>query len=132
MRFLLQILSLLLLLINKLSHHTANQADYDGKSKTKFSDAFSKVEELVEQLELVGYILEDTEDWKKLKTVEQELYPDSNIKELKLREIRDFYESSKFKLESLRDELQFITNEVKFYGIIQSKREADEKAPSNS
>ena len=127
MNLLLKLLAKLLFLIQKLS---ANKEE--PTQEATFAEAFAKSQEIVDALELIGSILADTADWKKLKAVGEELHLDgTNLKDLKLQEIRAFYESALYKLESLRDELQYVTYEVNKYGLIEDKRKSAQESSIN-
>lgn len=68
--------------------------------------AWARAEDLIDELVRIGFILEDTKDWDKM---------DEQVSAIRLAETKKYYADSMYKLESLRDELLLIKQEVTSY-----------------
>ena len=125
-------MNLLEMLINKLQNLLNNLKPREAEvvEEPSFNLAFLQAMKVVEDLKAIGYTLEDTSDWMHLKTV-YEVGMNPLSFETKLREVKNYFESGLFKLESFRDELQIIKDEVKLYEYIQSKGTKGKEGATN-
>lgn len=62
----------------------------------KLEDAYHRAEKLLKDLELINYILADTNDWERMS---------EENKKVSIEQVQKFYKDSHFKCSVLRDEL---------------------------